>query len=452
MEVLRAMRNGPAVARTGFALLLGLVLLAVGSGLGPSPERAPQPGTAQPAPGGAQRAPTAGDRPAAAPREPTLPLHEFRPQSMLHVPSSAPNRAQFPVVDMHTHFRVRLHGSNEALDQFVQVMDRQGIAICISLDAALGDNVQEHRDELWRRYPDRFLFFVHPDWKGSGAADDPSTWDCHRPDFSRRVVRLLSEARAAGASGLKLFKQFGLGYRNPDGGLVRIDDPRWDPIWEACGELQLPVLMHVADPAAFFLPIDARNERFEELSRRPEWSFYGDDFPAQQELLRAWLQVVARHPRTIFIGAHLGNHGEDLGQLADWLDQHPNLFVEIASRISELGRQPYTARRFLVEYADRLLFGTDGPWPEERIMLYWRFLETLDEYFPYSEKPFPPQGFWNIYGVGLPDDVLRKIYWQNAARLIPGVAERLRRQGVVPDAAGPANELPAPLRPAPGRN
>jgi predicted TIM-barrel fold metal-dependent hydrolase len=117
----------------------------------------------------------------------------------------------------------------------------------------------------------------------------------------------------------------------------------------------------------------------------------------------------------------MGNDGEDLTQAAEWLDQFPNLYLEIASRISELGRQPYSARRFVIRYQDRILFGTDGPWPEERLRLYWRFLETEDEYFPYSEKPFPPQGFWNIYGINLPDDVLRKIYYQNAIGLIPGL-------------------------------
>jgi predicted TIM-barrel fold metal-dependent hydrolase len=140
------------------------------------------------------------------------------------------------------------------------------------------------------------------------------------------------------------------------------------------------------------------------------------------------LTVVERHPKTIFIGAHVASLAEDLATVGDWLEKYPNLNVEIASRIGELGRQPFTARKFFINYQDRVLFGTDGPWPEERIALYWRFLETEDEYFPYSEKDFPPQGFWNIYGVNLPDDVLRKIYSENAARIVPGVKERLARE------------------------
>jgi predicted TIM-barrel fold metal-dependent hydrolase len=163
------------------------------------------------------------------------------------------------------------------------------------------------------------------------------------------------------------------------------------------------------------------------LARHPDWSFYGDQFPSREELLAARNRVIARHPQTIFIGAHVANNPEDLAEVSRWLRQYPNLYVEIASRIAELGRQPYTARRFLIDHADRVMFGTDGPWPEMRIKLYWRFLETYDEYFPYSEKEFPPQGMWNIDGVGLPDDVLRKIYFENAARIVPGVAERMQR-------------------------
>jgi predicted TIM-barrel fold metal-dependent hydrolase len=241
------------------------------------------------------------------------------------------------------------------------------------------------------------------------------------------VVQQLTEAKEQGASGLKLFKQFGLGYRNPDGTLMRIDDPRWDPIWKACGTLGFPVLVHTADPIAFFHPIDAANERWEELSRHPEWSFPADKFPSRGQLLAARNRVIARHPKTIFIGAHMANSSEDLATVSQWLDRYPNLYVEPASRIGELGRQPYTARKFCIKYADRILFGTDGPWPEKRLTYYWRFFETLDEYFPYSEKPFPPQGFWRIYGIGLPDAVLRKIYHENAIRLIPGLKQRVER-------------------------
>ncbi len=354
-------------------------------------------------------------------------LRNFRPVPTLKVPQHLLKQARFPVVDMHTHFFHRLKHSADQLDHFVELMNRHNIAVCASLDGRLGETFTEHRKYLWTRYQDRFLIFVNVDWVGSGNREKPETWDCQRPGFARRVVQQLTEAKGQGASGLKLFKQFGLGYRNPDGTLMRIDDPRWDPIWKACGTLGFPVLVHTADPIAFFHPIDAANERWEELSRHPEWSFPADKFPSRGQLLAARNRVIARHPKTIFIGAHMANSSEDLATVSQWLDRYPNLYVEPASRIGELGRQPYTARKFCIKYADRILFGTDGPWPEKRLTYYWRFFETLDEYFPYSEKPFPPQGFWRIYGIGLPDAVLRKIYHENAIRLIPGLKQRVER-------------------------
>jgi predicted TIM-barrel fold metal-dependent hydrolase len=354
-----------------------------------------------------------------------LALGNFRPRAMLKVEEHDLGRARFPVVDVHTHFRHRLHHSPEQLDEFVRLMDRHNIAICVSLDGKLGDLLEEHCQYLWTKYPDRFLVFANLDWQGQGQDDDPASWDCQRPEFARRVARQLAEAKQRGVSGLKLYKSFGLGYRNPDGSLIAIDDPRWDPIWQACGRLGLPIIIHTADPAAFFLAIDETNERWEELYRHPEWSFPPDKYPSRESLLEARNRVIARHPGTTFIAAHFANNPEDLKTVASWLDRYPNLYVEPASRIGELGRQPYTARRFFLKYAERILFGTDGPWPETRIRLYWRFLETYDEYFPYSEKPFPPQGLWNIYGIGLPDRVLRKVYYQNAMRVIPGVRSKL---------------------------
>ncbi len=344
---------------------------------------------------------------------------------MLKVEAHDLKRAKMPVVDVHTHFFYRLHSSYEQLDDFVRLMDRNNIAVCVSLDGKLGPALDEHIKYLWTKYRERFVIFANVDWIGDGKQNDPKTWDCHREDFARRVSMQLAEAKKKGIRGLNHFKQFGLGYRNPDGSLIAIDDRRWDPIWKTCGELGLPVIIHTADPAAFFLPIDKTNERWEELHRHPDWSFHGDDFPSREELLAARNRVIARHPKTIFIGAHMANNPEDLRTVGKWLDAYPNLYIEFASRIGELGRQPYTARKFFVQYPDRILFGTDGPWPETRIKLYWRFLETFDEYFPYSEKEFPPQGFWRIYGIGLPDEVLARVYWKNAAKIVPGVRERL---------------------------
>jgi predicted TIM-barrel fold metal-dependent hydrolase len=352
-------------------------------------------------------------------------LRHFRPKSQLRVAQHLKQQARFVAVDVHTHFHYRLHDSEQALDDYVELMDRNHIAVCASLDGKLGPQLEHHRTYLWSRYRDRFVIFANVDWRGDGATDDPSTWACNQPGFGERTAIALSEAVKEGVSGLKVFKQFGLGYRNPDGSLIKVDDPRFDPIWRVCGELGIPVIIHTADPAAFFEPIDETNERWEELSRHPDWSFHGGDFPTRQSLLEARNRVIARHPKTQFIGAHIANNSEDLAMVAQWLDAYPNLWIEPASRIAELGRQPFTARRFLIQYADRILFGTDGPFPEQRVRTYWRFFETHDESFDYSEKVPPPQGLWQIHGINLPDEVLRKLYHENAMRLIPGVRERV---------------------------
>lgn len=355
----------------------------------------------------------------------SLPLSEFFPEPRLKVRSTAINRASFPVVDVHSHFQVRLQHNAQLLKDFVALMDRNNVAVSISLDGTLGPSLEEHIRYLWTDYRDRFVIFANIDWRGTGQIDRPETWACNQTEFVHTVVMQLEAAHKKGLSGLKIFKQLGLEYHNRDGSLIRIDDERFDPIWAACGRLKMPVIMHTADPSAFFEPLTPRNERYEELSRHPDWHFPADRFPSRRELHDARNRVIARHPETEFIAAHMANDAEDLAETAHWLDSYPNLHVEIASRISELGRQPYTARDFIIAYQDRILFGTDGPWPELRYKSYWRFLETRDEYFPYSEKPFPPQGFWRIYGVYLPETVLRKIYFENARAFIPGVSERV---------------------------
>ncbi|TWT56144.1 amidohydrolase family protein [Allorhodopirellula solitaria] len=378
------------------------------------------------------QAATTADRPTPEPpldgcdgRE--LSVRHFDPVPQLQVKATLLTRAKTPVVNVHTHLFYRLRQNEQALADYVSEMDANNIAVSVSLDGKLGSQLDEHLKQLWKRYRDRFVVFANVDWQGDGATDNPATWACHRPGFAERTAEQLRAAVDDGVSGLKLFKRFGLGYRNPDGSLVEIDDRRWDPIWAACGELGIPIIIHTSDPAAFFEPIDSANERWEELSRHPNWSFHGDEYPSREALLAARNRVIARHPKTQFIGAHIANNAEDLATVSKWLDEYPNLWVEPASRISELGRQPYTARDFFLRHADRILFGTDGPWPAQRLHYYWRFLETRDEYFPYSEKSPPPQGLWRIYGINLPDEVLSKIYHENAARLIPGVAQRLEK-------------------------
>lgn len=358
---------------------------------------------------------------------PPIAIGDFRPEPRLKVATTDMTRAKFPVVDVHSHFWIRLKHDVDSLDQFIAMMDRNNIALSVSLDGTLGQQLDDHIDYLWRDHKNRFLIFTNIDWKGTGKQDDPTTWDCNQPGFAKKIAFDLAEAKNRGVSGLKVFKSFGLENRNPDGSFTEIDDERFDPIWVACGQLGFPVIMHTADPSAFFEPIDANNERYEELSRRPEWHFPKGKFPRREDLHAARNRLFLRHPKTTFIAAHFGNDAEDLQETSNLLSQHPNVVIEFASRISELGRQPYTAKNFFLKHSDRILFGTDGPWPEARYQAYWRFLETRDEYFAYSEKPVPPQGLWRIYGMELPDEVLEKIYFRNAIRVIPGVKERLDR-------------------------
>src|SRR6476646_1044024 len=198
-------------------------------------------------------------------------------------------------------------------------------------------------------------------------------------------------------------------------------------MWDACGQLNLPVAIHVSDPVAFFTPPDRFNERYEELNNHPDWSFYDHDFPSNAELLEARNRMFSRHPKTRFIVLHAGNFSEDLPNVSETLDRSPNMTVDIAARIGELGRQPRTARKFFDKYQDRILFGTDASagtaTPQQTFgdplyEIYFRFLETEDEYFDYAPAPVPPQGRWRIYGIGLPENILRKVYHDNAARLL----------------------------------
>jgi len=225
-----------------------------------------------------------------------------------------------------------------------------------------------------------------------------------------------------------VLKVLGLYLRDPAGRLIPVDDRRFDPMWEACAGLRLPVTIHVSDPEAFYLPIDRFNERYEELNNHPDWSFHGRDFPSNAEVLAARNRMFARHPKTQFIALHVGNDAENLASVSECLDEFPNMHVDLGARIGELGRQPRTARRFFDRYQDRILFGTDATphgneYPQQLFgnalyEIYYRFLQTEDEYFDYAPAAVPPQGRWRIYGLGLPDGILRKVYHDNAARLL----------------------------------
>src|SRR4051812_14098167 len=363
----------------------------------------------------------------AKPAPQPLDISQFEPRSMLHVPETSVPRARYPVIDIHTHltFADRTGAGSGAVkvlapaSELLPVMDRRNIRTMVNLTGGTGDGLATSVREFQTAHAGRFLTFTEPSY--ARAAE---------PGYPQFQADALTKAHAAGARGLKVLKTLGLYLRErgTEGPLVRIDDPRFDPMWEACAALDIPVAIHIADPEAFFLPIDRFNERFEELNAHPDWSFHGRDFPPFAELLAARDRVFARHPRTTFIALHVGHHAEDLAEVSASLDRHPNMHVELGARIGELGRQPRTARRFFDRYQDRILFGTDavprGTDTPQQVFgdalyeIYYRFLESEDEYFDYAPARVPPQGRWRIYGLGLPDGILKKVYNENAARML----------------------------------
>lgn len=336
-------------------------------------------------------------------------VRDYQPEPALVTKQTRVERAKFPAVDVHCHWSLR-----QDPQQLLAAMDELGVARSVNLSGGYGAQLEQHLERFTKVAPDRLITFANLDFD---QIDDPA--------FGEKMAAFLEDAHQKGARGLKIFKNLGLTVKDKSGRVVPVDDPRLDPVWARCGELGMPVLIHSADPIAFFQPTDRFNERWMQLKRHPSWSFHGPEFPRYEEVLAQHNRVIKRHPKTTFISAHLANSGENLVQLSRWLEEMPNLYVDISGRVSELGRQPYAARKFLIDYQDRVLFGTDrypGRPDQPRHRVYYRFLETADEYFKYYEHPFPPSGDWRIYGVFLPDEVLKKIYSENADRIL-GFAE-----------------------------
>lgn len=356
-------------------------------------------------PGAAQQA-EIGYKPAAdADSKKTILLKDFHPKSALHAAAHDIQRAKFPVIDVHTHTN-DARGIGDRVDpkEMVARMDRLNIKTVVILTGMWGDELQKIVDEMVKPYPGRFMVFTQLDWS---KIDDPN--------FSQLMVRQIDDAVARGARGLKILKELGLGVRDASGKLIPVDDPRLDPVWEECGRLGIPVFIHVADPEAFFHPIDADNERYEELIEHPDWSFYGPQFPNMPELMAQRDRMFAKHPHTTFVALHFGSWPENLDFVELTLDKFPNVMIETGAREGELGRQPRRVRRLFLKYPDRIMFGTDEGASETMYHNYFRWLETEDEYFPYAQ--YPAQGRWMIYGLGLPDDVLEKVYHRNAEKL-----------------------------------
>ncbi|HVN03299.1 MAG TPA: amidohydrolase family protein [Bryobacteraceae bacterium] len=370
----------------------------------------------------------AAAQPGAKMKPASLALEDFEPKSMLVVPEHPVDRAKFPVVDVHTHvssvFPKQRTGALmpkafAQLDAIVAWMDQLNIRTMFNLTGGYGELLKQNVKDLQEHYKGRFFTCVEP------AYDR-----IREPGFARWQADEIARGKQAGAIGIKVLKTLGLFLREniTSGPLVKVDDPRFDPMWEVAGQLKMPVFIHVSDPDAFFTPVDRFNERWEELGNHPDWSFYGKDYPPKAEILAARNRVVARHSRTTFVGLHVANHPENLDEVSQWLDDLPNLHVETAARLAELGRQPRRARAFFEKYQDRIMFGTDASpkqagTPQQDVkpamyQAYFRWLETLDEYFDYAPSKTPPQGRWQIYGIGLPDEILKKVYCNNAARLM----------------------------------
>lgn len=345
-----------------------------------------------------------GEQPGAANRI-TLLLRDFHPKTMLHVPVHDVTRARFPVWDVHNHVNdARGIGERIPPEQLIHSMDKENVAKIVILTGGWGESLQHVLDKMVKPYPDRFIVFTQIDWSR-----------LHDANFSREAVVHLDDAVRRGARGLKVLKDLGLEVRDNGGKLLRVDDPRLDPVWEECGRLGIPVAIHTSDPEAFFTPLDQKNERYEELKTNPTWSFYGHGFPSKQELLDERNRIIERHPRTTFIALHVANWPENLDAVSAWLDRYPNMMVEFGAREAELGREPRRAAKFFQDYQDRILFGTDAEPVEKMYQNYFRWLETDDDYFDYWG--YPGQGRWKIYGLGLPDGILEKVYHLNAERV-----------------------------------
>ncbi len=330
-------------------------------------------------------------------------FEDYNPKSSLVVKEHLVPRAKFPFVDVHSHQR-RLSPAD--VDKLVRQMDAMNMQVMVNLSGGTGDRLKQTVAAMKGRYPGRFVVFANV-----------STDDLDQPGFGQRAAARLEADVRNGAQGLKIYKNYGLDLKRGNGQRVKVDDPEFDPVWDACARLDIPVLIHTGEPSVFFDPVDASNERLLELTQFPNRARPPDQYPSFEELMAERDRMIDRHPKTTFILAHFAYHANDLERLGKLLDRFPNVYVEFAAILAELGRQPYSTHDFLIRYQDRVLFGKDIYEPSE-YSYYFRALETRDEYFEYYRRR---HAFWRIYGFDLPDAVLRKIYYANALHLIPGL-------------------------------
>jgi predicted TIM-barrel fold metal-dependent hydrolase len=334
----------------------------------------------------------------------TMSIEDYEPRSTLVVPQHPIARAKYPFIDVHNHQDTDLSEGDVA--QMVREMDAMNMRVMVNLSGGQADELVRAVRTLKRRYPKRFVVFANLDFAG-----------IDEPGWGERAAAQLDRDVANGAQGLKIFKNFGMTVKDRDGRRVAVDDPRLDPVFETCAALGIPVLIHTAEPRSFFEPQDRFNERWLELKQFPQRARPPDKYPPWEQLIGEQHRLFAKHPRTKFIDAHLGWLGGDLARLGKLLDSLPNVYTEIGAVLAELGRQPRFARDWFVKYQDRVMFGKDT-WAPSEYPVYFRVLETSDEYFDYYRKR---HAFWKMYGLDLPDEVLKKLYYANALRVIPGL-------------------------------
>lgn len=340
-------------------------------------------------------------------QEEQMDFEKYDPVSTLVVPEHILKKSRFPFIDVHSH---HWRMGTMDLSELTTEMDKMNMAVMVNLSGGNGDRLKEMIDNVNRNYPNRFIVFANVDFKGIGEAG-----------WTEKAVKQLQDDVKNGAGGLKIYKSLGFSVQDNEGKRVAVDDPRIDPIWAKCGELGIPVLIHSADPEPFWFPHDEYNERWLELKQRPRRK-RSDTNPAPWgQIILEQHSVFKKHPGTNFINAHLGWYGNDLGKLAELMDAMPNMYSEIGAVLAELGRQPRNASAFLIKYQDRIMFGKDS-WAPDEYPVYFRVLETADEYFDYYRKR---HAFWKMYGLELPDEVLKKIYYKNALNIIPGIDKSL---------------------------
>jgi len=359
------------------------------------------------APGQAASTPPAAAKAPAVPSQ-SMSIEEYEPKSTLVVPEHKPLRARYPFIDVHNHQDTAAPAAE--IDGVVRDMDAMNMRVMVNLSGGSGDSLAAGVRAWSGAHPGRFVTFANLDFSG---IEDPG-WG------ARAAARLEKDVRQGGAKGLKIFKNLGLTVKDRQGRRVEADDPRLDTVFEKCAELSIPVLIHTGEPRSFFEPQDRFNERWLELKQFPQSARPPDRYPTFEKVMAEQHNLFARHPKTRFIDAHLGWMGGDLAALGRLLDRLPNVTTEIGAVLAELGRQPRFAREWFVKYQDRVMFGKDT-WAPAEYPVYFRVLETSDEYFDYYRKR---HAFWKMYGLDLPDDVLKKLYYKNALRVIPGIDAR----------------------------